>query len=654
MRSLSPAMKRRDAFRRTDKPDLFPNGEQVPKVKRSPPSNVSSPILSSEDDKSPSDETRTVNETKKMFESPNQENLAPKAPSKPPRTFAHDIYVKQKAAIKKPPIPDFESHLSPNSSLRSGELRRRSRSLEHIYAEPLPVTATSNRKQRASLEVEPYCVTPLFSTPVSTPSKPCTVREIIKNSFGVLRKLTRQKSSDDIDTRTESSDSGSEASLKDLKERLIYVQTIKKSFSRSATHYYSTDQMKSPALCRCCLILDDDDEKRQTVPYNVEVVNFEAVSHLITSGREIDTKFYWFTMYTKGDLFLYAYCFRQKNEKRTICLLSDVFFPELFHRIFNTFFTQTEIKVELIDYLRSKSCALPGEMLTFNNQTVLIPFDCQITITTPSILLNFFSAETLIKAVSTLVHERRVILVSKSIQTLFISSQSLISLIYPFAWDYVYMPLIPSEMLEFYASLNGIPYVIGLKSSDLHPFLRKARRRESKILVIDLDNGSVVTEVGDESEIIPYKIQRAVINALNLSRNMTDPKENYRDLVVREAFIQMFIELIGTARCYIANGEFKTQYFINSIRSKNIQMFAHWFCETRLFEAFIKYCHLRHIQSQIQPLFNKQRRMGTFERETQMACKAICVDLFKVKTDEKGTEKKIWPLRNINIFQTHS
>lgn len=44
-------------------------------------------------------------------------------------------------------------------------------------------------------------------------------------------------------------------------------------------------------------------------------------------------------------------------------------------------------------------------------------------------------------------------------------------------------------------------------------------------------------------------------------------------------------------------------------------MFLKWFCETRLFDSYMRFWQLRRIQSEIGPMFSQ--KIGLFERKTQ-------------------------------------
>ena len=60
--------------------------------------------------------------------------------------------------------------------------------------------------------------------------------------------------------------------------------------------------------------------------------------------------------------------------------------------------------------------------------------------------------------------ERRIIFLSK-LEHLNSSLEALLSLLYPFTWPYVYVPLLPIGLLEFLET--PFPYIIGLCKESL-------------------------------------------------------------------------------------------------------------------------------------------------------------------------------------------
>jgi hypothetical protein len=85
-----------------------------------------------------------------------------------------------------------------------------------------------------------------------------------------------------------------------------------------------------------------------------------------------------------------------------------------------------------------------------------------------------------------LICERRVLLVSASNSMLTLAGQSLLSLLYPFHWRYLYIPILPFSLFKYLACPT--PFLIGVHAC----FRRKARElAERDVVTVDLDHDEV-------------------------------------------------------------------------------------------------------------------------------------------------------------------
>lgn len=67
-------------------------------------------------------------------------------------------------------------------------------------------------------------------------------------------------------------------------------------------------------------------------------------------------------------------------------------------------------------------------------------------------------------------------------------------------------------------------------------------------IVVDLDveNGKIISCVGDEGTILPKRIHRKLRNALSqLVLDLADQKESTKNVLISECFIRMFVETLG-------------------------------------------------------------------------------------------------------------
>ncbi|CAM9229286.1 unnamed protein product, partial [Ectocarpus sp. 12 AP-2014] len=72
---------------------------------------------------------------------------------------------------------------------------------------------------------------------------------------------------------------------------------------------------------------------------------------------------------------------------------------------------------------------------------------------------------------SAILCERRVLLVADKVRTLSCCVHAAMAMLYPFAWQHVFIPLLPTDMLEYVSA--PMPFVIGVRTSQLESVKRQ-------------------------------------------------------------------------------------------------------------------------------------------------------------------------------------
>ncbi|XP_059148527.1 DENN domain-containing protein 2A-like isoform X2 [Physella acuta] len=201
--------------------------------------------------------------------------------------------------------------------------------------------------------------------------------------------------------------------------------------------------------------------------------------------------------------------------------------------------------------------------------------------------LYYLGTDKLVKVFSSIVMERRVLLCSSNLSVLTQTVHALAALLYPFHWQHVYVPLLPPEMLDVVCA--PMPYILGVLSAFLPQVLKMD---VEEVFIVDLDKKSIVKSQGDESTILPRKVQRALKTAINMCK-IDSEAQNAQWLMVAEAFIRMFIETIGHFNNHLktqqdGNRIFQKENFIIEVVSKEVRQFLEWFTETQMFEMFVE------------------------------------------------------------------
>ncbi|RUS72247.1 hypothetical protein EGW08_019988 [Elysia chlorotica] len=200
--------------------------------------------------------------------------------------------------------------------------------------------------------------------------------------------------------------------------------------------------------------------------------------------------------------------------------------------------------------------------------------------------LFYLGTDRLVKVFSSMLMERRIILCSSNLSILTQTVHALSALLYPFHWQHVYVPLLPLEMLDVVCA--PMPYILGVLSAFLPQVLQMDTEQ---VFIVDLDKKSIVQCQGDESNILPRKVQRALKTAINMCKIDSDA-QNAQWLMVAEAFLRMFIETIGHFTSHVrtqqdGNRIFQKEGFVLEMVSKELRQFLEWFTETQMFEVFI-------------------------------------------------------------------
>ncbi|XP_053575106.1 DENN domain-containing protein 2A-like [Bombina bombina] len=189
----------------------------------------------------------------------------------------------------------------------------------------------------------------------------------------------------------------------------------------------------------------------------------------------------------------------------------------------------------------------------------------------------------------------------------------MVALIYPFAWQHTYIPVLPPSMIDIVCSPT--PFLIGLLSSSL-PRLKELPVEE--VLLVDLVNDRFLRQMDDEDSILPRKLQAALEQILEQKNELASEKDqgphqeaSSLNDVVSEAFVRFFVEIVGHYSLFLVPGEKEErallrEAFRKSVSSKSLRRFLEVFMETQMFGGFIQEREMR-----------KQGTKGLFEVRAQ-------------------------------------
>jgi len=189
---------------------------------------------------------------------------------------------------------------------------------------------------------------------------------------------------------------------------------------------------------------------------------------------------------------------------------------------------------------------------------------------------NFVSIDNMITIFFCMLKERRVIVTSNKLSVLSACVQAANALLYPFSWQHPFIPVLPSQMIEYITA--PMPFLFGVPQVLLK---RKPAHEIKEVVILDVDNNSVRNPFTQE-DIIPHEVVSNLKKSLKIQNKMGDQ--------VSRAFLQAMVHLIGGYRDALRyrQGEkitFDREAFVNS-RSTNLQPFLRDLLEVQMFQTF--------------------------------------------------------------------
>lgn len=669
----------------------------------------------------------------------------PPPPLKPPRTFMHDIYARDKVASssygcvrKSAPASSSPNRTPPKCGARppranglvdheydevAGDCSRpfvdltqtttrparsvtnlrRSFSDEHIYAEPeaLRRDVSTSRLGTGSKELH-YMSSPIRglggdgqpSAGLKVDSNrirafTSQVRDAIHHSFTSAKKHLQGAAAKSDDQTDPQGDSSSEVSVKEVQKRLIYVQSIKKKGYACCPS--SGAAMKPQVLQygfvvgygRVNASLPLQPEVFYTYPAQLDDSGYDPVivahlclpvPHQSAVAESPERSISYFTLSGQNREITFFHCLylpnpsevlgRHRTGPVVLCIATTACAPAFYRKLLSDLEgllkrlnepAWTDLLTNLSkQVLPSPGCRLVCQKHSASQGDVTIlterPLDDRFDWVKLTVLLVTLDADILLQIASTLLAEKRLILVCDDTQQLYHWVEAVESLLYPFKWTHTKVPVVPKSLL--FQCSSPEPYLLGVPSSLAHTVLDMVN---GPVLVVDVDRGTLLSDVEEDRTVLPGKLQRALCTALSLAKNMTDPTERMRDLMITESFVRMFVELVGHCDSHISllsNGtySFRRESFMRMPSSRGVQMFLQWFTETQMFDLFLAERAQRVAQLKRTPQHHLLPK-GVFERranEYLLDCERSGKSLKEFSKRMKNFGER---LRNLKAFQ---
>ncbi|EEB15446.1 DENN domain-containing protein 2A, putative [Pediculus humanus corporis] len=230
----------------------------------------------------------------------------------------------------------------------------------------------------------------------------------------------------------------------------------------------------------------------------------------------------------------------------------------------------------------------PAKDKNLGSTLVRRPCDTRLEEKNLTQLFQYLELQVFFKIFASLLHERKILLISTSIRKLSTCIEALQSTLLPFCWQHTCIPVLPIHLLEICEAPT--PYVIGLlKTENVHKSLSNINFENG--IIVDLDDSKVIKSCGDEDVLMCSKLLKSLKISLNLAINSTVLPDNSRNVILSDALIDFFVENCGHYSNFIVAKEnekiFQVNDFIKHSTSTISQTFLNWFTKTSLFQGFI-------------------------------------------------------------------
>ncbi|RWS17035.1 DENN domain-containing protein 1A-like protein, partial [Dinothrombium tinctorium] len=255
------------------------------------------------------------------------------------------------------------------------------------------------------------------------------------------------------------------------------------------------------------------------------------------------------------------------------CKEDKLFLNKFLEALYNIQVPEPGLELNVVYYVHAKEYQFTAQCAD-HHKIPSIPEDRNLT--------EFFNAVdsyNMIVIFASMLNERRILITSKKLSRLSACVQAANSLIYPMHWQHIFIPVLPTSMLDYLSA--PMPFLIGVPSATM------TRVRQSElgdIVILDADENKIDSPFND-IQTLPTEIVSF------LKKNLKNTNLMLGDGVSR-TFLKALVMLIGGYRDALrfAPGQkitFNKENFIAS-RPPSIQPFLERMLHLQIFQQFIE------------------------------------------------------------------
>ena len=349
--------------------------------------------------------------------------------------------------------------------------------------------------------------------------------------------------------------------------------------------------------------------------YNSKLIEYISIKCSDKINEDIESKTKLIKEINKRDYVYIPYC---------ICLVSkypyfeqiEICLQSIMLTIKNYDLKNNELN-ELITYL-VKSIPSPyvntSILFPFANSTHMIElkptFYQEFSLYGDNIfnLLNKLTENNLILLLRLLLFEQKILLVSNDYNNLTQFSLSLISLLYPFSWIHIYIPILTEKMLKYLQSF--LPFIIGVNKTlyEQENLQNLIINSHKDLYIYNIDKNilevssnlnakkkeNVAKIINKNVPSFPKKIENIISHQLYVLKSDLKKKninENNYNIRLKLIFIQVFIEILYDYKHYLTIIDDLPIFNIKAFLKDNPEIDKNFYKEliaTQLFQIFIQ------------------------------------------------------------------
>ncbi|XP_029649417.1 DENN domain-containing protein 1A isoform X3 [Octopus sinensis] len=263
--------------------------------------------------------------------------------------------------------------------------------------------------------------------------------------------------------------------------------------------------------------------------------------------------YFTFVLTDTKSKFTYGFCRHATSAQTCLCILSSLPWYEIFYRFLNllaeisnrtekndvTLLLNEAYKLDLPEPCSQVTIVAQEEMFTFTapdpNKLPSIPASRNLTE-----YYNAMDTRNMVKIFASLLHERRILFISKKLSRVTACIHAAAALIYPMNWQHLFIPILPNSYTDLLSA--PMPFMIGVHST----MMEKTKKMDlSGVVIVDTDNNTVTQDLQDDDS-LPDEMT-SILKKM-LKNDKVKSSMQLEGDAISQAFLMSLVRTIGGYR----------------------------------------------------------------------------------------------------------